>query len=147
MKAGFYLSCATLLLLALPGSMISLAEEGMWTFDNPPLQRLKRDHCTQRIDRANGRLLGAGRPHPWPVKMSSLGTDTRSRGPPHETRILQRRKPVRAGRSPQRAELGRGPPVRPSSSPLLSWVKKRMWGPRCTSAWSIERWRPYPLLS
>src|SRR5258706_11350871 len=41
MKMRLYLTIVTLLLLALAGAKPSAAEEGMWTFDNPPVQLLK----------------------------------------------------------------------------------------------------------
>src|SRR5437667_10062179 len=41
MKIRLYLPIVTLLVLALAGARPSAADEGMWTFDNPPLQQLK----------------------------------------------------------------------------------------------------------
>ena len=41
MKIRVYLPVLMLIVLALAGARPSAADEGMWTFDNPPLQQLK----------------------------------------------------------------------------------------------------------
>src|ERR1700731_2616937 len=41
MKIRSYLSVLFLLLLASTGAMVIAADEGMWTFDNPPVKQLK----------------------------------------------------------------------------------------------------------
>jgi len=41
MKRSLFLPFAVLLVLTLSGSTISVADEGMWTFDNPPLSKLR----------------------------------------------------------------------------------------------------------
>src|SRR6266700_719187 len=41
MKMRLYLAIVTLLVLVLAGARHSAADEGMWTFDNPPLKQLK----------------------------------------------------------------------------------------------------------
>src|SRR2546425_8256583 len=54
MKMRLYVPIVTLLVLVLAGARPSAADEGMWTFDNPPLKQLKDKYnftpATQWLD-------------------------------------------------------------------------------------------------